>query len=47
MKPQVVAKVMHESDVNCIKVKKNAEGICLLASCSDDETVRIWKINGI
>jgi len=32
----------HEMDVNCIRW--NPKDQCLLASCSDDETIRIWRL---
>lgn len=38
----IVSKVHHESDINCIKINPKHHDI--IASCSDDETIRLWKI---
>ena len=35
----------HEQDVNCVDWSPNVDG--LLASCSDDGTIKIWQFNNI
>lgn len=37
--------IEHESDVNCVRFSKKDPNI--FASCSDDEYVKVWKIENL
>lgn len=39
-----ICSVYHDNDVNCIRLKKQ-DGHFLMASCSDDATIKLWKVH--